>query len=209
MRAPKLKICGMKDMENILEVSAAAPDYMGFIFYKASPRYVGDDFEIPQGVDSRIKRVGVFVNESTEVIIQLVKKHQLDTVQLHGEEPPSQCQTLKALGVEVIKVFSIDSQFDFSSLIPYETVVDYFLFDTRGKLRGGNGIPFDWRMIDGYKGHVPFFLSGGIDSENVTEVKKLKHKQLFAIDVNSGIEDRPGIKNKEKLNVLLMELNTQ
>jgi len=197
----------MRDKDNILEVAGVVPDYLGFIFYQSSPRYVGDDFEIPQGVDSKIKRVGVFVNESTELIVRLVKKHRLDAVQLHGEESPSQCQSLKALGVEVIKVFSIDNAFDFSSLTSYETVVDYFLFDTKGKLRGGNGIPFDWRRIENYKGHVPFFLSGGIGIENVAALKKLEHKQLFAIDVNSGIEDRPGFKNKGKLDELLAKLN--
>lgn len=197
----------MRDKENILDVASVAPDYLGFIFYKASPRYVGDDFEMPKGIEPRIKRVGVFVNESTEAIVLLVKEHQLDAVQLHGEEPPAQCQNLKTQGVEVIKVFSVDDNFSFDGLVPYVSVVDYFLFDTKGKWHGGNGVPFDWQTLKNYKSAVPYFLSGGISADNISQINQLQDSRLMAIDINSGVEARPGLKDMNKLKECLKRLN--
>lgn len=203
MQPIKLKVCGMRDNRNVLEVASSRPDFMGFIFYEKSPRYVGLNFKIPDDLDARIQRVGVFVNENVKIIVKLVSKYHLDFVQLHGDESPKECRELKEKGIGVIKVFSVDDDFDFGIVNAYQSVVDYFLFDTKGKARGGNGVAFNWNLLKNYEGDVPFFLSGGIDPENVNLIKKLNHKQLFAIDVNSGIEIAPGVKDISKLNLLI------
>jgi phosphoribosylanthranilate isomerase len=199
----KLKVCGMREGANIRKVASVHPDFMGFIFYDKSPRYVGENFSVPDDLDNSIQRVGVFVNEEIDAIVNLVSKYSLDFVQLHGDEPPMYCAELKEKGIGVIKVFSVDDAFDFTTTAQYQSYVDYFLFDTKGKARGGNGVTFNWSILEKYKGTIPFFLSGGIDPENVKEVFDLNHGQLFAIDVNSGIESAPGVKDISKLNWLV------
>lgn len=194
-----LKVCGMRDAENIRQVGALAPDFMGFIFYNGSPRYVGPDFAIPDSLPARIKRVGVFVNESTDEIIATVKKHRLDLVQLHGRESADQCRRLKATGVGVIKVFSVDDDTRFTETAEYREVVDYFLFDTKGKYFGGNARRFDWQVLTRYDQQVPFFLSGGISPENIAEVLSLGDLNIAAVDVNSGVELKPAWKDVEKI----------
>jgi len=193
----------MREVANILKVASVHPDFMGFIFYDKSPRYVGENFSVPDDFDDDILRVGVFVNEEVDAIVDLVSKHRLDFVQLHGDESPVFCKELKEKGIGVIKVFSVDDGFDFTTTAQYKSVVDYFLFDTKGKARGGNGATFNWSILEKYKGAIPFFLSGGIDPENVKEVFDLNHEQLLAIDVNSGIESARGIKDVSKLNLLV------
>src|SRR3546814_918001 len=139
-----MKFCGMRHAYNIACVSKIRPDFLGFIFYPPSPRYVGENFKMPQ-LPAGIHRVGVFVNEVNEVILQKVAEHGLDFVQLHGQESPEQCLALKEHAVGVIKVFSVDDEMDFSATQDYRHVVDYFLFDTKGKYFGGNASRFDWR----------------------------------------------------------------
>ncbi|MWB96046.1 phosphoribosylanthranilate isomerase [Flavobacterium sp. GA093] len=190
----KIKICGMKYPDNILEVGALLPDYMGFIFWEKSARYF--DGEIPE-LPKSIKKVGVFVNESVENIIQKITKHNLQAVQLHGKESVEFCEDLKGKidsSVEIIKVFSVGDDFDFDVLKPFENVCNYFLFDTKGKLPGGNGTTFDWKILDNYKSEKPFFLSGGIGIEEIPTIVKLK-LPIYAIDVNSRFEIEPGLKN--------------
>jgi len=187
----KLKICGMRDAANITAVEALHPDYMGFIFYEKSPRYVGKDFKIPPVQNA----VGVFVNESTEVIL----KKGVGIVQLHGDESPAQCSELRSRGLTVIKAFSIDDDFDFEKTIPYKDVVDYFLFDTKGKFYGGNAYPFDWNKLNEYDQSKPFFLSGGLNAQNLMNLDLLNGMNLYAVDLNSGVEDSPGLKNIEKI----------
>jgi phosphoribosylanthranilate isomerase len=194
-----LKICGMRDSKNILEVAALRPDYMGFIFYEKSPRYVGGDFAIPTGFPKTIKRVGVFVNEQVEIVKAFSIKHQLDYVQLHGHESVEECIELRQEGIGVIKVFSVDAHFDFKTTIPFENCVDYFLFDTKGKFYGGNAATFDWGLLNSYNQAVPFFLSGGLNEQNILEIKNLQEMNLHAIDVNSGVELLPGIKNTDQI----------
>jgi phosphoribosylanthranilate isomerase len=203
MSSFKLKVCGMREETNIHGVASVSPDFMGFIFYKKSPRYVGENFSISDDLDARIHRVGVFVNEDVDAIVDLVSKHRLDFVQLHGDESPAHCKELKGKGIGVIKVFSVDDDFDFSIVDQYRLDVDYFLFDAKGKSRGGNGIAFNWSWLENYNGTTPFFLSGGIDPDNVSEIFRLNYNQLFAIDVNSGIESAPGSKDVSKLNLLI------
>lgn len=204
----KLKICGMKHPENISEVAKLQPDYMGFIFYKKTPRYFEDS--IPE-ISREIKRTGVFVNEDINIILQKIKEHDLNAIQLHGEESDTFCAELKTLlvetEVEIIKVFSVKDDFDFGLLEAYETVVDYFLFDTKGKNKGGNGITFNWEVLKEYPSKKSFFLSGGIGPEEVEAISELqayfkengKENLLYAIDVNSKFEEKAGLKNAEKL----------
>jgi phosphoribosylanthranilate isomerase len=208
MDAPKIKICGMVTQGNILQVAAVHPDFMGFIFYKNSPRYVGEDFQVPNNLSATIKKVGVFVNETFENMMDQIIRHKLDMIQLHGKEAPATCQLLKEAGVEVIKVFSVDGNFNFEEVVPYESVVDYFLFDTKGKWPGGNGVPFDWQTLKNYNGAVPYFLSGGINADNISQISQLQDGRLMAIDINSGVEARPGLKDMNKLNECLKNIKS-
>ncbi|WP_250434542.1 phosphoribosylanthranilate isomerase [Hanstruepera flava] len=196
----KLKICGMKYHDNIEAVAKLQPDYVGFIFHEPSPRNFDD--KIPN-IPNSIKKVGVCVDEKIEFISRQIEKHKLDAVQLHGHESPEACRILKASGIQVIKVFSIKNEFDFSVLEPYETVCDFFLFDTKGKLPGGNGYTFNWNVLKDYPSTKPFFLSGGIgleDTDNVLSfLKRQESKYCYAIDINSKFEIEPGLKNIKEL----------
>ena len=159
----------MKYPENILEVSELLPDFLGFIFWEKSSRYF--DGEIPE-IPKSIKKVGVFVNASLEEIYLKIEKYGLDIIQLHGNESPEFCEKLKKENIEIIKVFSVNDDFDFSLLKPFENTCNYFLFDTKGKLPGGNGITFNWQILQQYKLTKPIFLSGGIgldEIENITQ----------------------------------------
>jgi len=198
----KLKVCGMKYPENILEVSESLPDFMGFIFWKQSARYFHG--EIPK-LPKSIKNVGVFVNEDFEKVISTIEKHQLDVVQLHGNESVDYCRELKEQHVEIIKVFSVADNFDFDKLIEFEPFIDYFLFDTKGKLPGGNGIAFDWKILKNYKSEIPLFLSGGIGIEDIENIRSL-NLPIFGIDVNSRFETQPGLKNIDLIRQLKSKL---
>ena len=194
-----IKICGMKYPENIIEVGSLLPDYMGFIFWEKSARYF--DGEIPN-LPKSIKKVGVFVNASLEEILEKIKIHDLQAVQLHGEESVEFCELLKKNTpklIEVIKVFPILDTFDFSLLEPFEPLCDFFLFDTKGKLPGGNGTTFDWTVLKQYPSSKPFFLSGGIGIEELESIKEILKTNLpiHAIDVNSKFESEPGLKKIE------------
>ena len=201
-----LKVCGMK--HNTLEVAQLKPDYLGFIFFEKSKRnYDKAHIEIlPEG----IQKVGVFVDASIEFVIDKIKQFQFDVIQLHGSETPEYCKRLQTDSkVELWKVFSIKDHFDFSVLEAYETVVDKFLFDTKGKEKGGNGYTFDWSVLQDYPSQKPFILSGGIGLEEIPAVNELKKTKLplFGIDVNSKFEDKPGLKNIDLLKSLVNELN--
>jgi phosphoribosylanthranilate isomerase len=189
-----IKICGMREPENIVRVADLQPDYMGFIFYEQSPRCVPIEFSIPK-ISSMVHRVGVFVNESHSVILKNAKLHSLEFVQLHGAESPDLCRRIRSEGIKLIKSFSVDHRFDFHTTDPYKHAIDFFLFDTKGTYPGGNAISFDWTLLSQYDQEIPFFLSGGISRQNILKVKGLKEMNIKAIDVNSGVEDGPGIKN--------------
>ena len=196
----KLKVCGMKYQDNIEAVANLQPDYLGFIFHEESPRH----FEgiIPK-IPSKIKKVGVFVDKTVAFISSRIAMHKLDAVQLHGHESPEICLLLQSANVEVIKVFSIKDEFDFRVLNAYEDAVDYFLFDTKGKLPGGNGYTFDWSVLNDYTSNKPFFLSGGIGIEEIDKINAFKQspasKYCYALDVNSRFEITPGLKKEEKI----------
>ncbi|MGY5851776.1 phosphoribosylanthranilate isomerase [Salegentibacter sp. F14] len=217
MKRLKIKICGMKHPDNIREIARLPPDYMGFIFYEKTPRYF--DSEIPQ-LNPAIKKTGVFVKANVDEILEAVKKHKLQAVQLHGEESAEFCQELQIIfsgmdNMEIIKVFSVKEEFDFSILEEYERVVDYFLFDTKGKTKGGTGKTFNWELLKGYPSSTPFFLSGGIGLEEINEIKMLqehfiqqeKPEVFYAVDVNSRFELKPGLKDPEQLNEFIEKLS--
>ena len=194
----------MKYRDNIEEILNVEPDYLGFIFYEKSPRNVGDSVK-PEYVRfiRTVDKIGVFVNAPDDFILEKVEDFGLTGIQLHGEESPGQCDFLRLQGVKVIKVFSVGKKsFDFTELEPYVGKVDYFLFDTKGKHPGGNGVVFDWDILNGYKYDVPFFLSGGISLESLDKLKNFSHPMLHAIDVNSQFESEPGRKILPKLRTL-------
>lgn len=201
MKNIKLKICGMKYHENIVEISALHPDYLGFIFWKKSIRNMDVD-SIPK-IQPSIKKVGVFVDASIDEIRAKVNLFQLDIIQLHGNETIAFCKELKKLNIEIIKVFSINNFFDFSILKDFIPQIDYFLFDTKGKLPGGNGITFNWKILENYPYEKPFFLSGGIGKTEVDAIKDFFQtevaKKCIAIDVNSRFETKPAYKSEIKL----------
>tara|TARA_R110000868_G_scaffold256009_3_gene512714 strand:- start:388 stop:1074 length:687 start_codon:yes stop_codon:yes gene_type:complete len=206
----KLKVCGMK--LNTSKVAALKPDYLGFIFWKNSKRnYTGPLEAIPH----QIKKVGVFVDPSISDIVEKVKKYDLLAVQLHGKEAPEFCAALKEKlkNIQLIKVFSIKDEFDFKVLESYEMVVDFYLFDTKGKLPGGNGYTFDWDVLKNYPSKKPYFLSGGIGLDEVEQLESFlkipASKYCHAIDVNSKFEIEPGLKDIEKLNELITKLKIE
>ncbi|MCL6294298.1 tryptophan synthase subunit beta [Gaetbulibacter sp. 2012CJ34-3] len=197
----KLKVCGMKYQDNIEHVAALQPDYLGFIFYEKSARHF--DTECILDLPKSIKKTGVFVDADIDFVIEKINKHNLQAVQLHGKESSKYCKQLKSESVEIIKVFSIKDEFDFSVLNPYEGIVDYFLFDTKGKLPGGNGYTFDWNVLNNYPSTTPFLLSGGIGLNQIDDIKKFQRskasKYCYALDVNSKFEIEPGLKNIEDI----------
>ena len=197
MKTLNLKVCGMKDPGNIQEIASLGPDYLGFIFYEKSPRNFKG--KIPE-LAGNIKKTGVFVDASVDFVREKAEEHHLKAVQLHGKESPEVCSALKSEGLEVIKVFSVRDSFDFSILQMYEGKVDFFLFDTKGKEKGGNGITFNWEVLKEYPSSTPFFLSGGIGLEELEKLKNFDFPETFyGIDVNSRFETEPGIKNSDKV----------
>ncbi|AXT20834.1 phosphoribosylanthranilate isomerase [Flavobacteriaceae bacterium AU392] len=203
----KLKVCGMKYQDNISQVAELQPDYLGFIFYDKSPRFIDQDIS---KFPSNIKKTGVFVNTSISEILEKTNIYHLQAIQLHGEESPEFCLELKRCykevtkkSIEIIKVFSIKDNFDFSILEPYENVCNYYLFDTKGKHPGGNGYVFDWSVLKEYPSTKPYFLSGGIGVNEIEQLKvflnSLESKYCYAIDVNSKFEIEAGLKDIEKL----------
>lgn len=202
----------MKDPENIRQIAALQPDFMGFIFYKESKRFAEESIspELLAELPASIKKIGVFVNEVTEVILAKVQQYNLNLVQLHGRETPRQCQELQKAGIKVIKAFSVDDNFVFETTLLYERYCDYFLFDTRGKHYGGNGVIFDWELLKGYLSDKPYFLSGGLTLENLqTEAFEKLRPKPFAVDVNSGFEQEPGLKKVEELKLLLAQVRVK
>ena len=201
----KLKVCGMREAENIAALTELKPDYIGFIFWAPSSRYVNDN--TPQ-LPKSIKKTGVFVDASLDYIQSCIETHHLQAVQLHGKETPEYCSFAKDFGVEIIKAFSVKESFDFTQLEPYEDSVDYFLFDTKGALPGGNGYTFDWTILNDYPNQKPFFLSGGIGPAEVEKIKQLLKTDLalYAIVVNSKFETSPARKDIAALSRFKKEL---
>lgn len=219
MKKLLVKVCGMRSPENIREIAALPVDWMGFIFYPNSPRFVSDE-GLPAWLDDpangfppSIKRVGVFVNAPMEEVMNYTHDFTLDYVQLHGSEPPEYCQELLNLWslaslhkAELIKAFSIGTRFDFSVVDSYASTCSYALFDTKTDAHGGSGTSFDWSILDQYNGSLPFLLSGGIQVDRVGEIRQLTHPALAGIDINSRFEERPGLKNPELIKRFVNDL---
>ena len=203
MEQIRLKICGLRD--NIEEVANLRPDYAGFIFYPKSPRFVGLDFEMPE-IDEGISKAGVFVNESVDKIIEMGRNHQLQLVQLHGNESEEDCEIVRQSGVQVIKAFPMDDDFDFRLLENYVAHVDFFLFDTKTLGYGGSGKTFNWDLLQKYELDKPYFLSGGLRLENLTELSKVNLTKVHALDVNSRFEVKPGLKDLGMLETLKLKV---
>ena len=197
-----IKVCGMRDAENIREVEALGIDLMGFIFWPKSSRYVN---ERPAYLPTQCKRVGVFVDEDVNTIKKLANDYALDYIQLHGSESPEYVQQLR--NWQVIKAFNIATTEDLKATKTYEGIVDYFLFDTKGKSVGGNGEKFDWSVLEAYHGDTPFLLSGGIGPDDAERVRTFQHEKCIGIDLNSKFELSPALKDINKLQEFIKELS--
>jgi len=204
----RIKVCGMTDPVNTGEIVRANPDFIGFIFTPQSPRYVGKevDPELFGVIPAVIKRVGVFINEDNQTIINQAIRFDLNLIQLHGNESVKTCSELQSSGLGIIKVFNVGERFDFGSLLKYEPVCDYFLFDTRGDKHGGSGKKFNWKILDEYRSDKLFFLSGGIGTEDAGDIRSLENKGLFAVDINSRFESSPGMKDFVKIKTFINEI---
>lgn len=197
-----IKVCGMREAENIREVEGLGIDLIGFIFWPKSSRYVS---ERPAYLPTNCKRVGVFVDEDIEVVKEIAHDYALDYIQLHGHESTAYCAQLK--GLKLIKAFNIATAKDFEQTKSYEKLVDYFLFDAKGKSVGGNGTKFEWSVLDNYHGPTPFILSGGIGPDDATSIRRFHHPRLAGIDLNSRFELAPSLKDVTALQKFLNELN--
>ena len=198
----------MKFPKNILEVGALQPDYMGFIFYPKSKRYVGEDFSSKslEKLPENIKNVAVFVNEDVNRIIAIQKQFSFDFVQLHGNESVADCKVLKENNINVIKVFSVDPYFNFNEVVAYEKVCDYFLFDTKTPKYGGSGKTFDWELLENYTLSKPFILSGGLSIHTIGKLKFNKYPMLVGLDFNSRLEDSNTKKITEEVSELIEKI---
>ncbi len=192
----------MRDSQNIGELVKLQPDYIGFIFYPKSKRFVGNEWNnsIARNIPENIKKTGVFVNSSFEEIETKVSIFHLNAVQLHGDESIELCLKVKELEVEVIKAFPILIPSDFEQTNKYVDAVDFFLFDTKTEAYGGSGKKFDWNILSNYNQQKQFFLSGGISVNDAETISKLQHPSLYCLDINSKFETVPGLKDITQVN---------
>lgn len=196
-----IKVCGMREEQNISDLEKLDIDWMGMIFWSGSKRYVSRP---PSRLPQRVKKVGVFVDASLDDIRQHVNDYQLDIIQLHGHETPAFLEVLKPL--TLIKTFNIADTSDLQNTKVYEGIADYFLFDTKGKIVGGNGEKFDWTVLTAYEGSTPFLLSGGIGPDDVQKVKQFHHHKCIGIDLNSRFESAPGLKDIVQLQTFIKQI---
>lgn len=198
MKGKKIKVCGMREPDNIRDISGLLPDYMGFIFYQGSKRFAGGlPTEIRADLPSFVKKVGVFVNEDKKRLLETCSAYGIGTVQLHGDESARYCENLVENGLRIIKVFSVDKALDTNAMRPFHEACSYFLFDTSADEFGGSGEKFDWNLLKDYDLEIPFFLSGGIGPDDARMIRELEHPMLFGVDINSRFETSPGIKDIE------------
>jgi phosphoribosylanthranilate isomerase len=203
MAALKIKVCGMRELENIIQLKELNPDYLGFIFHPKSPRYVETIDKSLLSLLQPIKKTAVFVDATLNEVTSILKKYYFEAIQLHGNESPDYCNEIKKEGLEVIKAFGIHEDFDWKLLEPYLDVVDYFLFDTYTESHGGSGKTFNWEVLKNYPFEKPYFLSGGIGPENIESALTIQDERLYGLDLNSKFEDSPGLKNIELLKTVL------
>ena len=198
---PKLKVCGLTKINQIQELISLNVDFLGFIFYEKSPRFVLNHLSLEEisEIDHQGK-VGVFVNETVEKIVEISEKTNLNSIQLHGDEDENFISKLRKNldeKIKIIKVFRVGETFNFQFSV-FNSLVDYFLFDTDSKAFGGTGKTFDWQILNEIEIPIPYFLSGGISLENIHQLSTINHQPL-ALDINSKFEIEPGIKNLEKI----------
>ena len=210
-----IKVCGMREADNIREVEALGIDLMGFIFWPKSKRYVS---EPPSYLPTKVKKVGVFVDATLEDIRQHIQDYQLDIIQLHGHETPEFIAQLsiirsalplgssKNYQLSIIKAFNIATAEDLTQTKPYEDIVDFFLFDTKAQVPGGSGEQFDWGVLKAYHGQTPFLLSGGIGPDDAERIKSFHHPQCIGIDLNSRFEMAPALKDVNQLREFILKL---
>lgn len=207
----KIKVCGMLNERNISDLIQQDIDYIGFIFYPKSERCITNSIskEILSAIPSNVKKVGVFVNQTLEIICEKHETFQFDLIQLHGDESVIFCESLKQkVPAQFIKAIQVTPDFDFNSIAPYLRTVDFFLFDTASKNYGGTGISFDWQLLKNYTFDLPFMLSGGINEKDSEKLKAFNHPQFQAIDLNSKFEIAPGIKDIAKIERFITKLKS-
>ena len=200
----------MREEENLRQLSMIEVDWVGFIFYPKSPRFVVLDEKNISFIQNFSKtKIGVFVNSEIEEMENTAKLLKLNYLQLHGDESVEICRELQSKGYKIIKAFPIEKKEDFEATKKYENWVDFFLFDTKTENFGGSGKSFDWKILDHYQGETPFILSGGIHPESVGSLQNIKHKKLHGIDLNSGFETKPAIKNIKAIETFLIHLKSK
>jgi len=202
-----VKVCGINHTENLKNIVNLDIDMIGLNFYPKSLRYIVDNFisEIP--FPSHLKKVGVFVNEKIEHIKRIKEIYKIDYIQCHGHESIEYCEKVKSFS-KVIKVFNIGNKENFNATKDFD-FCDYFLFDTKTKNFGGSGIQFNWNMLQDYDGQVPFLLAGGIGPQDILKIQTINHSMLAGVDINSKFENRPGIKDIEKVNHFITQIKKQ
>ncbi|MBR6978797.1 MAG: phosphoribosylanthranilate isomerase [Prevotella sp.] len=228
-----VKVCGMREAENLRQVSELDVDWVGMVFWLDSPRFVKQrrarggfypDYSplatkitelggLPAlaAVENKPRRVGVFVDDMPQSIVTRVYNFYLDMVQLHGEESPVMIQNLQRTladirPVKVIKTIKVEGPEDFAKCKQYEGVVDYFLFHNKCQQEGGSGEQFDWNVLDAYDGQVPFLISGGIGIDDVERIKAISHPKFLGVDINSKFEIEPGLKDVEAVKLFVEKL---
>jgi phosphoribosylanthranilate isomerase len=204
----QVKICGMREVANLRDIADLSPDFLGFIFYAKSTRFVAEllDADTLRALPPGVRTVGVFVDADLPTVLATTSHYHLDYVQLHGHETPAYCQAAHAQGLRLIKAFSIGERFDFSTLSAYEPFCELFLFDTKGAQPGGNGTTFDWCLLADYQGTIPFLLSGGLGLDNASELRRFHHPRLAGYDFNSQLETAPALKDVAATRQLLAHL---
>ncbi|WP_289104407.1 phosphoribosylanthranilate isomerase [uncultured Bacteroides sp.] len=200
-----IKVCGMKHAGNIRALDKLKPDMTGFIFHSSSPRFAD---AVPEYMPSSSLRVGVFVNSETEYILYKVREFGLNLVQLHGNESPEQCRAIRNKGIDIIKTFSLKTDNADTITAPYDGLCRYYLFDTPCAAYGGSGKTFDWTLTQSYHGNTPFLLSGGIRPESLEQISSFRHPSFAGIDINSGFETAPGMKDIEAIAEFIKRLRT-
>ncbi len=211
MRRLKLKVCGMTEPTNIVEIAALGPDYLGFIFYEHSQRFVIDGPMLSYlSLNPSLIRVGVFVNAEIEAIRSQVEASALGSVQLSGDESPEYCAMIREIlgPIEILKSLDPCSFEQLARCHEYCPSIDAFIFDNKSASYGGSGKCFDWSILDKYLEPTPYFVSGGIAPKHIAELKGIAQRDdsLIGIDINSKVEHSPGLKDRDAVSRILEEL---
>lgn len=197
----------MTDADNIRKIAALHPDYLGFIFYKPSPRNcIGIEPRIISTLPDGIEPVMVSVDMTEGEVLSVANSYGFRAVQLHGKESPEMCQNLRNSGLKVIKALGMQTEESLNKLKSYEGAVDLFLLDTYTPTKGGSGEKFDWSILEEYDLNTPFMLSGGIGAEDGDAILNLHHLKFEGIDLNSRFETSPGLKNTQLLKQFLSKI---